>query len=90
MDDIEELVATLRAFYGSLARLRLMEGPEMLLTGKTEQYHSMLEDAYSAFSRIETAVDALGQRLEHEHARLDEGVRQYGQTALDQDDQWHA
>jgi len=32
-----------------------------------------------ASSRIETTVDELGQELEYQHQRLDEGVRSYGE-----------
>jgi len=41
-------------------------------------YHSVLENVYAAFGKIETRVDELGQQLEAEHARLDEGVKMYG------------
>lgn len=46
---------------------------------------AVLEDTYSAFGRIETGVEALGQQLEHEHARLDEGMKRYGQAASERD-----
>jgi len=34
-----------------------MEGPEMLLSERVETYNSTLEDAYTAYAQIETAVD---------------------------------
>ena len=37
-----------------------------------------LEDAYEAYGKVETVVDELGQQLEDEHRRLDEGVKQFG------------
>lgn len=79
MDDIEELLEAIRAAYASLAKLRLMEGPEFLLPGRIGVYHQVLEDAYAAYGKVETAVDALGQQLEAEHARLDAGVKKYGE-----------
>ncbi|MGH2496551.1 MAG: hypothetical protein ACRDIV_17775 [Ktedonobacteraceae bacterium] len=79
MDDIDELLEPLRSFYASLAKLHEMSGPEMLLPGRVETYHSTLEDAYAAYSKIETKVDELGQQLEAEHARLDAGVKKYGE-----------
>jgi hypothetical protein len=78
MDDIDELLASLRTLYASLEKLRQLEGPEFLLPGRVDDYHSVLEDAYAAYGKIETRVDELGQRLEAEHARLDEGVKMYG------------
>jgi hypothetical protein len=78
MDDIEVLIETLHTFLARLDRLRNLEGPEFLLPAKVEQYHNTLEDAYAAYGKVETAVDALGQELEHQHVRLDKAVKQYG------------
>jgi hypothetical protein len=78
MDDIEELLEAFRTLYASLEKLRQLEGPEFLLPGRIDAYHSLLEDAYAAFGKIETRVDELGQRLEAEHSRLDRGVQKYG------------
>ncbi len=66
--------------------LHYSQGKRKLLQGQTkvgddrrvDDYHSILEDAYAAYSKIETRVDELGQELEAEHARLDEGVKKYG------------
>ena len=78
MDDIENVLETFRTLYTSLEKLRQMEGPEMLLPGRVDVYHSTLEDAYAAYGKIETAVDELGQQLEAEHTRLETGVKKYG------------
>ena len=78
MDDVDALIETLHVFYEKLEALRAMEGPELLLLGRTKHYQSMLEDAYTAYSRVETTVDELGQELEYQHQRLDEGMRRYG------------
>ncbi len=75
MDDIEELLESLHTLYVSLEKLRQLEGPEFLLPGRVDGYHGALEDAYTAFGKIETRVDELGQQLEVEHARLDEEVK---------------
>jgi hypothetical protein len=80
MDDLDQLIENVRTFCAALEKLRLMEGPEMLLPGHVETYNSTLEDAYTAYAQIETAVDEWGQELEYQHMRLDEGVKQY----------WHA
>ena len=79
MDDIDDLLESFRALFASLGKLRLMEGPEFLLPGRVDAYHRALEDAYTAYSKIETRVDELGQQLEAEHARLDAGVKRYGE-----------
>jgi len=50
----------------------------VLIAGGIEQYHSVLEDAYAAYGKVEMAVGALGQELEYQHARLDKAVKQYG------------
>jgi hypothetical protein len=50
----------------------------MLLPGRVETYHSVLEEAFTAYGKVETGVDELGQQLESEHTRLDKGVRKYG------------
>ena len=78
MDDIDELLEAFRTLYANLEKLRLMEGPEFLLPGRVVAYHSVLEDAYATYSKIETRMDELGQQLEAEHARLDKGVNKYG------------
>ncbi len=78
MDDIEELLESFRILYASLEKLRQMEGPEFLLPGRIDAYHTLLEDAYAAYGRIENRVDTLGQQLEDEHTRLDKGVKKYG------------
>jgi len=77
MDDINELLEALRILYASLEKLHQLEGPEFLLPGKVNDYHNILEDAYAAYGKIETRVDELGQELEAEHTRLDEGVKKY-------------
>lgn len=78
MDDLDDLIERLRVVYANLANLKLMEGPELLLPGRVENYRTMLEAAYAAYGQVETVVDELGQALEYEHARLDEGMRKYG------------
>ena len=78
MDDIDELLESFRVLYASLEKLHQLEGPEFLLPGRIETYHSILEEAYAAYGRIETRVDELGQQLEAEHTRLDRGVKKYG------------
>jgi hypothetical protein len=78
MDDIDELLESFRVLYASMEKLHLMEGPEFLLPGRIDIYHSILEEAYAAYGRIETRVDELGQQLEAEHTRLDRGVEKYG------------
>lgn len=80
MDDIDTLLESIRVLYANLEKLRAMSGPEMLLPGRVETYHSTLEDAYTAYGKIETMVDELGQQLEAEHARLDKGVEKYGES----------
>ena len=77
MDDIEELLETLQLFYANLERLRLMEGPEMLLPGRTQTYQQTLETASSAYEKIKTILDGLGHDLKLQQTRLDEGVRKY-------------
>ena len=78
MDDIDELLESLRILYAGLEKLRQLEGPEFVLPGRVDDYHRILEDAYAAYGNIETKVDELGQQLEAEHARLDQGVKKYG------------
>jgi hypothetical protein len=78
MDDIEELFESFRTLYACLEKVRVLEGPELLLPGHVKYYRNIVEDAYAAYGRIETKVDELGQQLEEEHRRLDEGIRKYG------------
>jgi hypothetical protein len=78
MDTIDELLESFRILSASLEKLRQLEGPEFLLPGSVDDYHRILEDAYAAYGTIETRVDELGQQLEAEHARLDQGVKKYG------------
>jgi len=79
MDDIEGLIEALRALYAHLEKLKSIEGPELLLPGRIDQYQRLLDDAYAAYSRVETAVDELGQELEYEHTRLDNAAKKYGE-----------
>ena len=81
MDDIDELLEALRILYTSLEKLHQLEGPEFVLPGRVNDYHNVLEDAYAAYGKIETRVDELGQELEAEHTRLDEGVKKYGRRS---------
>ncbi len=78
MDDRETIIEALHTLYARLEPPLSMEGPEMLLPGRIESYRSTLEDASAAYAKIETAVDELGQELEYQHTRLDEGVKKYG------------
>ena len=77
MDEIDTLIEALRVVYASLDRLKSIAGPELHEPGSIGQYQSLLEDAYAAYDRIETAVEELGQALEYEHSRLDKAVQQY-------------
>lgn len=52
----------------------MKDGPEFLLPRRGDAYHSVLEDVYSVYSKIEITMDELGQQLEAEHARLDQRV----------------
>ena len=78
MDAIETLIEVVYTLYASLEKLRNFEWPEFLLPGGIEQYHSVLEDAYTAYGKVEMAFGALGKELEYQHARLDKAVKQYG------------
>jgi len=80
MDDIDELLESFRSLYASLEKLCQLEGPEFVLPGRVDDYHRVLEDAYAAYDTLETKVDELGQQLEAEHARLDAGVKKYGES----------
>ncbi len=77
MDDIQAIIEALQTLYARLETLRSMDEPEILLPGRVESYRSILEDAYAAFGKIETAIEELGQELEYQHARLDEEVKKY-------------
>lgn len=83
--DENELLANMRTLSACLEQLREMTGPEMLLSGRIEHYHQLLEDAYAAYGRIETQVDEWGQQLEYEHQRLDKGVKPYGSNIAEPD-----
>ena len=78
MDDIESLLETVRTLYDRLEKLRAMEGPQIVLLGNCSIYKETLEDAYTAYGKIETVVEELGQELEYQHKRLDEEARKYG------------
>ena len=72
MDNIEAIIEALHTLSARLETLRAMERSELRLPGQGDQYRRTLEDAYAAYSRIETAVDELGQELEYHHQRLGE------------------
>jgi hypothetical protein len=78
MDDIEILIEALHTLYARLESLRGMEGVELALPGRMENYHKILDDAYAAYEMLETTIDALGQDLEEHQTGLDKDVRPYG------------
>jgi len=43
MDDIEDLLESLYTLYAKLAALKAIEGPELLLSGRTISYRETLE-----------------------------------------------
>ena len=73
MNGPDEIYAVLHIVYArldTLARISSVDAP--LLKGSQAGYHEIIEDAYAALSRVETAVDALRTELEYQHQRLDE------------------
>ena len=80
MDEIDTLIEALRRVYTSLERLKSIVGPELQVPGSIDQYQSLLEDAYTAYDRVETTVEELGQALEYEHTRLEQAAKQFGKT----------
>ncbi len=49
-----EMNKSFRILSARLEKLRHLEGPEFLLLGRVDDYHSVLEDAYAAYGKIET------------------------------------
>ena len=80
MDEMDTLIEVLHTVYTSLERLRSIAGPELQVPGSIDQYQSLLEDAYTAYDRVETTVEELGQTLEYEHTRLEQVVKQFGEA----------
>lgn len=80
MDEIDTLIEALRRVYTSLERLKSIVGPELQVPGSIDQYQSLLEDAYTAYDRVETTVEELGQALEYEHTRLEQAAKQSSKT----------
>jgi len=70
MDNIEAIIEALHTLSARLEALRTMERSELRVPCQSDQYRSTLEDAYASYSKIETAVDELGQELEYHHQRL--------------------
>jgi hypothetical protein len=68
--EIEAALETLRILASRLETLRHMEPTDQELPEQQKPSTTLLEDAYAAFTRIETTVDELGQELEYHHARL--------------------
>ena len=56
MDDTGGLLEEFRVLYASLEKLRQIDGTDMLLPGKIEHCHSLLETAYAAYGKIGTVV----------------------------------
>jgi hypothetical protein len=78
MDDIEALVEALHTLDTRVETLRGMEGVKLLLPGRIENYHKVLDDAYAAYELLETIIDVLGQDLKKHRTRLDKDVKLYG------------
>ncbi|GHO76475.1 hypothetical protein KSD_42460 [Ktedonobacter sp. SOSP1-85] len=78
MDDIEQLIANLRTVYASLAFLRQVEGPELLVAGRAEQTRQQKDAMLIAYRQLESSIDELGQQVEEERQRMDVALQQYG------------
>lgn len=68
--DIAAALVGIRTRLDTLASIT----PENILVpgGPQEQYHQIIEEAYTALGLIETQVDELRAELEYQHKRLDE------------------
>ncbi len=82
-DDICAALHTVYARLGTLARITSADEP--LLGGSQARYHEIIEDAYAALSRVETAVDALRTELEYQHQRLDEIIASIHSSAPEEE-----
>ena len=69
-DDITAALAGIRSRLDTLASIN--ETNILIPGGSQERYHQIIEEAYAALGLVETEVDALRAKLEHQHARLDE------------------
>lgn len=78
MDHVDALLEDIRLLFAGLDKLRLMDGPEMLLPGRIEQYHKVAEGAREVYTRAEKQLKELGLQLDQELQRLDKGVVRYG------------
>lgn len=83
MDHVDALLEDMRLLFAGLDKLRLMDGPEMLLPGRIEQYHKIVEEAREIYTRAEKQLKELGLQLDQERQRLDRGVTRYGPTQND-------
>ncbi len=52
MDDIEALLESLYTFYAKLAALRAIDGPELLLLGKTRAYKETLTERKNRYNVV--------------------------------------
>ena len=78
MDDIDALLETLRVLCANLASLKLMNGPEFLLPGRTERYQETIVAAQQGYKHAENQIQEIGQQLAETQQRLDAGVKQFG------------
>ena len=71
----DKISAALQGIRNRLDTLASINAENILIPGgPQEQYHQIVEEAYSALGLIETQVDELRAELEYQHKRLD-GLR---------------
>lgn len=73
MSNPDDICAALRTLRSRLNTLASINATNITVPGGPQaRYHQIIEEAYAAYSLIETEVDALGQELEYQHKRLDD------------------
>ncbi|GHO65542.1 hypothetical protein KSC_044340 [Ktedonobacter sp. SOSP1-52] len=63
MDDIEQLIANLQTVYASLAFLRQVEGPELLVAGRAEQIRQRKDAMLIAYHQLDPQLTNWASRL---------------------------
>ena len=74
--EIEATIEALRSLTTQIETLRHMNTIDQESPAQETHYAHVLEDAYTAFARVETSVEELRQELEYHHERLGKPLEQ--------------
>ncbi len=87
MSNQDDITQAWHTFQSLLDELRSIPTEDMGLPDARAQVRHLLDDAYTALTRIETELDELGQELEAQHQRLGTAMEPYSVDVSTEEEQ---